>query len=148
MPTRLFRHLITLGRAIVRRLHHQLSAAIRPAAASVAVGALDDLVRSRPALVAENALLRHQLAILRRSVKRPRCTPADRAILVLLASRVRTWRQALHIVQPDTLLRWHRELFRRYWRRKSRAAAPAHRPRLDASGIGSQDREKSSSEDA
>jgi len=33
-------------------------------------------------------------------------------------------------VQPDTLLRWHRELFRRYWRRKSRVAAPAHRPPL------------------
>ena len=130
MPTRLFHRLFALGRAVVRRLHHQLSAAIRPAAAPVAVGALGDLVRSRSALVAENALLRHQLAILRRSVTRPRCTPADRALLIFLASRVRAWRQALLIVQPDTLLRWHRELFRRYWRRKSPATAPAHRPRL------------------
>jgi putative transposase len=130
MPTRLFRRLITLGRALVHRLRRQLSAAIRPAAAPVAVGALADLVRSRPALVAENALLRHQLAILRRGVKRPRCTPADRALLVLLASRVRTWRSALLIAQPDTLLRWHRQLFRGYWRRRTRAAAPAHRPPL------------------
>jgi putative transposase len=130
MPTRLFRRLITLGRALVHRLRRQLSAAIRPAAAPVAVGALADLARSRPALVAENALLHHQLAILRRGVKRPRCTPADRALLVLLASRVRTWRSALLIVQPDTLLRWHRQLFRGYWRRQTRAAAPAHRPPL------------------
>jgi len=49
---------------------------------------------------------------------------------VLLASRFRTWRQALLIVQPDTLLRWHRQLFRRFWRQKSRAAAPAHRPSI------------------
>jgi putative transposase len=49
-----------------------------------------------------------------------RCTPADRALLVLLASRVRAWRQALLIVQPETVLRWHRQLFRRCWRRKSR----------------------------
>jgi transposase InsO family protein len=50
--------------------------------------------------------------------------------LVLLASRVRAWRAALLIVQPDTLLRWHRQLFRGSWRRQSRAAAPAHRPPL------------------
>ena len=80
-------------------------------------------MRSRPALVAENALLRQQLLILRRSVKRPRCTPTDRALLVLLASRLRTWRQALLIVQPETVLRWHREGFRLFWRRKSRSTA-------------------------
>ena len=80
--------------------------------------------------MAENALLRHQRTVLRRSVKRPRCTPVDRAILVLLTSRVRTWRSARLIVQPDTLLRWHRGLFRRHRRRQSRAAAPAQRPPL------------------
>ncbi len=63
-------------------------------------------------------------------MKRPRCRPADRALLVLLASRLPDWRQALLIVQPDTLLRRHRRLFRRFWARKSRAAAPAHRPPL------------------
>jgi len=130
MPTRLFRRLLTRGRGLVHHLRRQLSAAILPVAAPVAVGAVADLARSRPAPVAENALLRHQLAILRRGVKRARCTPADRALLVLLASRVRTWRSALLIVQPDTLLRWHRQLFRGYWRRKSRAAAPPHRPPL------------------
>jgi len=130
MPARLQQRLITLGRAAVLALRRRLLAATRLAAAPVAIGTLADLARSKPALVAENALLRHQLAVLCRSVKRPRCTTADRALLVLLASRVRAWRQALLIVQPETLLHWHRELFRRSWRRTSRAAAPAHRPPL------------------
>jgi transposase InsO family protein len=119
-----------IGRAATQGLRRRLLAATRPVVAPLAVGTLADLVRSKPALAAENALLRQQLAILHRSVKRPRCRPADRALLVLLASRVRAWRSALLIVQPDTLLRWHRHLFRRYWARKSRAAAPAHRPPL------------------
>ena len=63
-------------------------------------------------LIAENVFLRQQLVILRRGVKRPRCTPPDRTVLVLLASRVQTWRQALLIVQLDTVLRWHRAGFR------------------------------------
>ena len=69
------------------------------------VGVLVALARSRPGLVAENTLLRHQLTVLRRSVKRPRCISADRAVPVLLASRVRAWQQARFIVQPHTLLR-------------------------------------------
>ncbi len=77
-------------------------------------------MRGRPALVAENAFLRQPLLVLRRGVKRPRCTPTDRALLVLLASRLRAWRQALLIVQPATLLRWQRQGFRRFWWRKSR----------------------------
>jgi transposase InsO family protein len=100
----------------------------KPATGSLCAGTLADLVRTKPELIAENALLRQQLIVLRRSVKRPRCTRVDRAVLVLLAGRVRSWRQSLLIVQPDTLLRWHRNLFRRFWRRKSRATALAHRP--------------------
>ncbi len=130
MPIRLLHRLIALGRAAVHGFRRRLLAATRPAVAPVAVGTLADLARSKPALVAEDAFLRHQLAMLHRSVKRPRWSAADRALLVLLASRVRAWRSALLIVQPDTLLRWHRQLFRRYWARKSRAAAPAHRPPL------------------
>jgi putative transposase len=79
------------------------------------IGTLADLARSKPALVVENAFLRYQLAILHRCVKRPRCRPTDRVLLVLLASRVRAWRSTLLIVQPDTLLRWHRTLFRWHW---------------------------------
>ena len=99
------------ARAALQALRRRLLAATKPAAPTPAAGTLADLVRSRPELVAENALLRQQLLVLRRSVKRPRCTAADRALLVLLASRLRTWRSALLLVQPDTLLRWHRQLF-------------------------------------
>jgi putative transposase len=130
MPGRLLHRLITRGRVAAHGLRRRLLAATRPASAPLVAGALADLARNKPALVAENAHLRHQLAILRRGVKRPRCTRADRAILLLLASCVRTWRSALLIVQPDTLLRWHRQLFRGYWHRRSQAAAPAHRPPL------------------
>ena len=78
-----------------------------------------DLVRSRPELVAENALLRQQLIILRRQ-KRPQLSQWDRIKLVCLARLTPNWKDALHIVQPDTLLRWHRDLFRFVWRRKSK----------------------------
>jgi len=68
-----------------------------------------DLVKSKTELVAENALLRQQLIILRRQVKRAACTKTDRLVMILLARASRTWKQALLIVQPETLLRWHRQ---------------------------------------
>jgi hypothetical protein len=43
--------------------------------------------------------------------------------MVLLTRCTQFWQHAFHIVQPDTLLRWHRDLFRRFWRRKSRIAS-------------------------
>ena len=94
----------------------------KPLRTSLPLGTLTDLGRSKSELIAENALLRQQLIILRRQVKRPAFTRTDRILLVLLARLVRTWQQALLIVQPDTLLRWHRELFRLYWKRKSKAS--------------------------
>ncbi len=94
-----------------------------------------DLARSKAELVAENALLRQQLIILKRQVKRPACSKTDRVLLVLLARVVRTWKQALFIVQPDTLLRWHRELFRLYWKRRSKASS--HQPKVAAEEDGS-----------
>src|SRR5215469_7441355 len=89
----------------------------KPLTSSLPLQTLADLRRSKSELVVENALLREQLIILKRQVKRPACTNTDRLLLVLLARLVRTWQQALVIVQPDTLLRWHRELFRWYWKR-------------------------------
>jgi putative transposase len=61
-------------------------------------------------------------------VKRPTCTKRDRILLVLLAWAVQAWKQALFIVQPETLLRWHRELFRLYWKRRSKASS--HKPKV------------------
>ena len=69
----------------------------------------------------ENALLRQQLIVLDRQVKRPRLSWRERGIMVLLASKLRNWKGALLIVQPDTVVRWHRDLFRLVWRRKSKA---------------------------
>jgi hypothetical protein len=89
MLTRLFRRCAHLSRSLARTLRQRLISATKPAEQGVAVGALTDLVRGRPALLAENAFLRQQLLILRRPARRPRCTPAERALLVLLASRLR-----------------------------------------------------------
>ena len=85
-------------------------------------------LRSRTALAAENLFLRKQLALYReRQVKPRRASDPLRLTLVLLA-RWFAWREALRIVQPATLLRWHRETFRLFWRWRSRAG----RPRLPA----------------
>jgi len=93
----------------------------RPAIGVLAVGTLLDMKRSSRDLVIENAILRQQLIVLNRQVKRAKLTQGDRLRLVLLAKFTEFWQQALHIVQPDTLLRWHRDLFRFYWRNKSKS---------------------------
>jgi putative transposase len=105
----------------------------KPLTSSLPLQTLADLGRSKSELVAENTLLRKPLIILKRQVKRPACTKTDRLLLVLLARLVRTWKQALFIVQPNTLLRWHRELFRLYWKRKSKTTS--HTPRVAAETI-------------
>jgi putative transposase len=72
-----------------------------PLTLSLPFGTLADLARSKSELVAENALLRQQLIILKRQVKRPACTKRDRIFLVLLARAVRAWKQTLFLVQED-----------------------------------------------
>jgi len=92
----------------------------RPANGVLAIGTLSDLKRCRKDLIIENAILRQQLIVLNRQVKRPQLTQGDRLNLIILSRLTGYWQQALHIVQPDTLLRWHRKLFHRYWRWKSK----------------------------
>jgi hypothetical protein len=89
-------------------------------AALVLVAAVADAFRPRWSLLAEIALLRHQLTVLQRSVARPRVTRLDRIALVALAAVTPTWRNVLRIVQPETLLRWHRAGFKALWRWRSR----------------------------
>lgn len=63
----------------------------------------------------EIAVLRHQLAVLRRQVARPRYTPADRMLLATLAKLLPGQRWPVFLVPPAPLLRWHRELVARRW---------------------------------
>src|SRR5260221_2259679 len=91
-----------------------------PARPNLVTGTLADLPRSRAHLLAENALLRQQLIVLRRRTKTPRLTWWERLSLLFLARWVHNWKQIVQIVQPDTLLRWHREGYRLFWKLKSR----------------------------
>jgi len=90
---------------------------------------LISVVQSQRALAVENLALRHQLAVLQRTAKKPRLRRSDRALWVLLSRFWNDWLDSLAIVQPETVIRWHREGFRLYWRWKSR---PRHagRPKI------------------
>ncbi|MGO9836794.1 MAG: integrase core domain-containing protein [Polyangiaceae bacterium] len=84
------------------------------------------VARRRAALVAENALLRQQLIAAQRKVRgRVRWTPWERFTMGLAARLAPAWRTAVLLVQPATIVRWHRAWFRALWRRRSR---PLGRP--------------------
>ena len=77
--------------------------------------------KSKIRLEAENAALRHQLVVLRRKLKgRAHLTNNDRWFFVQLYRWFPSILQVLTIIRPETLVRWHRAGFRRYWRWKSR----------------------------
>jgi putative transposase len=121
-------HIVILWVLLGSRLNQSLRQWTKPTTATLAIGTLADMIRNRRDLVAENTLLRQQLIVLRRQVRRPKLTNGDRIRLVLLARFDRYRKHALHVVQPDTLLRWHRDLFRLYWRRESQRRE--RRPRI------------------
>jgi putative transposase len=77
-------------------------------------------LRSHRALALENLALRHQLEVLQRNTKRPRLTNKDRTLWIILSRLWPDWRKPLTIVQPDTVIRWHRRGFQLYWKWKSR----------------------------
>jgi hypothetical protein len=82
------------------------------------------LIWPRKAIAAENLFLRRQLALYQeRKVGPRRIDPAARITLALL-SRLFDWRDALIVVQPKTLIRWHRGGFRLLWYRKSKPERP------------------------
>jgi hypothetical protein len=81
-------------------------------------------------LAVENLALRQQLAVCKQSVKRPKLHPRDRVFWVWLSRLWPNWRSALAIVQPETVIRWHRQGFKLYWRWKSRACKVG-RPGID-----------------
>ena len=84
-------------------------------------------LRAPQSVAAENLFLRKQLALyVERKTKPHRATEAVRFTLAQL-SRLFEWRDALTVVKPDTLIRWHRKGFRLFWKWKSRSAG---RPRV------------------
>jgi len=87
--------------------------------------------KSKSRLEAENAALRHQLIVLRRKTRgRVHLTNGDRLFLIQLYRWFPSVLKAVTIVRPETLVRWHRAGFRRYWRWKSRSLGG--RPQIDA----------------
>src|SRR5258708_2005027 len=104
----------------VQRVQQAIKTWLTPQSQSSVLDAIGDTVRSRSDLIAENALLRQQLIVLKRQIKRPQFTAWDRWLMVWLTSQLRSWRQVILLVQPDTVLRWHRDLFKHFWSGKSR----------------------------
>src|SRR5207249_6294360 len=89
------------------------------------------LCRERRAVALDSLALRQQVAALTRRTKRPHLRPRDRFVGIVLAKSWREWRGALLIVQPDTVVRWHRQWLRRRWTERSRQKHPG-RPRTAA----------------
>jgi hypothetical protein len=88
-------------------------------------------VRDREALLTENLLLRHQLAVLTRPTRRrPRPRARDKLFWVLVRALRGDWRRHLVVVRPESVIRWHRQAWRLFWRWRSRR--PIGRPRLSA----------------
>jgi len=86
---------------------------------------LSSILRSRAALEVENLALRHQIGVLQRSArKRPQLTSRDRLLWICLSRLWSDWRSVLAIVQPETVIAWHRAGFRLFWTWKVRHGQP------------------------
>jgi len=92
------------------------------------LGAARAAFRTRADLALENLALRQQLALLRHHSKRPRFGRSDRTFWVWLSKRWAGWREALHVVRPETVIRWHRQGFRAFWTWKSRRGRTGRPP--------------------
>ena len=79
-------------------------------------------------LAIENLALRQQLAVLKQSVRRPKIRKRDRLFWVILSRLWNGWENVLVVVQPETVIRWHRKGFKLFWRLKSQKPG---RPSID-----------------
>ena len=84
------------------------------------------------AVALENLALRQQLSVYKRNQRRVRFVKRDRWFWIALSVLWKNWRQALIVVHPDTVVRWQRERFRRYWAHLSKQSGKAGRPRINA----------------
>jgi hypothetical protein len=89
---------------------------------------LVSLIRTRRDLAFENLLLRQQLAVLKEKGTRPQLSKSDRSFWLLISRIWPRWRDVLLIVRPETVIKWHREGFRRHWTAKCRKRG---RPPID-----------------
>ena len=126
--SRVLIHMRRLIHASFHRLQLLILQWTKPSRTSPLLGTITDLARGKPELVAEHALLRQQ-------IKRPIYTKTDRLLLVLLAKAVRAWRQTLLIVQPETLLRWHRQGLCLFWKHKSKPTSTQAKVAADTSAL-------------
>ena len=91
---------------------------------------INALVAERSRLALENAALRQQIVVLKRSVTRAKINDSDRVFWILMRRLLDSWRETLLIVKPETVIKWHRRGWRYFWRRKSLLGKPG-RPRID-----------------
>ena len=111
-------------------MHRPRSSALTGLAATVSELTVDFLrflkaaVRCRSSLVAENLFLRKQLAFYQEHEVRPRRLTDAARIALVFWSRWLDWKEALTIVQPETLIRWQRRGFKLFWRWKSKPGRP------------------------
>ena len=92
------------------------------------IGTLRATMQRHRALVVENLLLRHQLMVLARSGQSVKFRLSDKLLWLAVRRVVRDWSRHLVLVQPATVVRWHRRGWKLFWHWKSRA--PLGRPRL------------------
>ena len=90
-------------------------------------GVLVRLLCSRRNLLIENLALRQQLLVFKRVNSRPRLAALEKLFWVLLQRSWSSWKSALIVVSPDTVVRWHRAGFQLYWRLISRIRRPVGR---------------------
>lgn len=88
------------------------------------------LLKDPKELAIENLALRQQLAVFKHNTKRPKLRKTDRVFWIWLSKLWADWRSVLIIVQPTTVVKWHRLGFRLYWTWKSRPRKPG-RPKID-----------------
>ena len=84
------------------------------------------LLADRSRLALENVALRHQVAVLKRSVKRAKIDDSDRVFWILMRRLLESWRDTLLVVKLETVINWHRKGWRYYWRRKWLRGKPGH----------------------
>ena len=114
--------------ALPKRLLEELREWSRPV--RVAAHAVADVRKTKAELIADNALLRQQLIVANRQIKRALFTRSERAATTILARFTRSWRDAMLLVQPDTVLGWHRKVFKLAWWLKSRPRSRKPKSRI------------------